>query len=260
MQPLFLRSALLASLIATSLSAQDPFIGKWKLNLAKSKLAGQTIEIQQVGGGYKFQEDEHSDIIFADGLDHPTHFGETMSITQKKTDTWAITYKNGDRVLMNTLWKVSKDGKTLTYTATGIRPNGIQFSNQLTAKRTGAGSGLAGKWETVSVNLSSPREIYIEPYESGGHFISFPGRKQTVRMKFDGKDYPEEGPTVPPGSTSSGRRIDDRTTETTEKIKGKIIEVAKAAISPDGRTQKIVVTEPGDPTPVVLIYEIEPKS
>jgi hypothetical protein len=260
MVPFFIRSAVLAALIAGPLSAQDAFIGKWKLNLAKSKLAGQTIEIQEVGGGYKFQEDEHSDIIFADGLDHPTHFGETMSITQKKADVWAITYKNADRVLMNTIWKVSKDGKTLTYTATGTRPNGMQFSNQLTAKRTSAGSGLAGKWETVSVNLSSPREIYIEPFESGGHFITFPGRKQTVRMKFDGKDYPEEGPTVPPGATSSGQRIGERTTETTEKIKGTIIEVAKATISSDGRTQTIVVTEPGDSIPVVLIYEIEPKS
>jgi hypothetical protein len=257
MLPLFLRSLFLAGLLAVSLFAEDPFIGKWKLNLAKSKLAGQTIEIQEVSGGYKFKEDEHSDVIFADGLDHPTHFGETMAITQKKPDTWAITYKKSARVLMNTVWKVSRDGQTLTYTATGTRPNGQQFSNELLAKRTSGASGLAGTWETVTVTLSSPREIYIEKYDTDGYFITFPGRKQTVKMKFDGKDYQEEGPTVVEGSTSSGRRINDRTTETTEKIKGKLIEVAKATISADGLTQTIVVTEPGDPTPVVLIYENE---
>ncbi len=54
-------------------------------------------------------------------------------------------------------------------------------------------------------------------------------------MNFDGKEYPEKGPTVTEGSTSSGHRIDERTIETTEKIKGKVIEVAKATISQDGR-------------------------
>jgi hypothetical protein len=77
-------------------------------------------------------------------------------------------------------------------------------------------------------------------------------------MKFDGKEYAESGPTVPEGSTSSGHRIDERTIETTEKIKGKVIETAKATISADGQTQTIVITEPDDKTPFVLIYEREP--
>ncbi len=260
MLPTTLCPILLIGLFASTLLADDPFIGKWKLNLAKSNLTGQIIEIQEAkGNGYLFKEDEHSDIIFADGLDHPTHFGETMAITQKKPDVWAITYKRGDRVLMNTIWKVSQDGRTLTYTATGTRPNGQRFHNQLTAKRTSGKAGLVGTWETTGVALSSPREIYIEPYGSGGHFITFPGRKQTIRMNFDDKEYPEEGPTVVDGSTSSGRRLDERTIVTTEKIKGKLIETAKSTVSADGRTQTIVITEPDDKTPLVLVYEREPK-
>ena len=255
-----LRSALLIGLSASGLLADDPFIGKWKLDLAKSKLVGRKIEIRAVAGNnYSFQEDEHIDVILADGLDHATHFGDMMAITQKKPDLWAITYKQGDRVTMNTIWKISRDGKTLTYTATGTRPNGQRFSNQMTAKRIGEGSGLVGTWESTGVTLSSPREIYIEPYAAGGHMITIPGRKQVIRMSFDGNDYPEEGPTVSEGSTSSGRRLDERTIETTEKIKGKVVEVAKATISEDGRTQTIVVTEPDDPSPVILVYEREGK-
>src|SRR5580658_6627389 len=105
------RSILLIGLAVSALAADDPFVGKWKLNLAKSKLTGQIIQIEEVSGGsYKFKEDEHSDIVFVDGLDHPTHFGDTMAITQKTPDTWAIIYKRGDRVLMNTIGKVSQDG------------------------------------------------------------------------------------------------------------------------------------------------------
>lgn len=252
------RSILLVAVFTFSLLADDPFIGKWKLNLAKSKLTGQTIRIEELPGNrYQFQEDEHTDIIFADGLDHPTHFGDTMSITKKTADSWAIVYKRDGRTLMSTVWQVSPDGQTLTYTATGTRPNGVRFRNEMTCKRISGTAGLAGTWESTDVKLSSPREIYIEPYAGDGQSITFPGRKETIRMKFDGRDYPEQGPTVVDGATTSGRRLDERTIETTEKIKGRVIETAKATISPDGNTQTIVVTEPGDNTPVVLVYERE---
>jgi hypothetical protein len=249
------RSIILIGVFASWLLADDPFIGKWKLDLAKSKLTGQVIKIDEIpGNAYRFKEDEHSDIILADGLDQPTHFGDTMAIAQNGPGIWLITYRRGQRVLMNTRWEVSPDGQTLIYLATGTRPNGQRFANRMTAKRTGGGSGLAGTWETTGVTLSSPDEIDIKPYDSGGHTVSFPGRKQTVRMKFDGKEYREEGPTVAYGTTSSGRRIDERSIETTEKVKGKVIETAKATISEDGRTQTIVATEPDDETPVVLVY------
>ena len=254
-----LRFVLLITLaVGTALAADDPFIGKWKLSLEKSKLTGQTIEIDEVSpNNYKFKEDEHSDEILADGLDHATHFGDSMAITKKSPDTWVITYKQGSTVTMNTTWKVSADNQTLTYIAEGTRPNGQHFRNQMTSKRIAGTTGLAGKWQTTGVSLSSPEEIYIAPFAKDGHAIAFPDRKQTVRMKFDGKEYSDAGPTVVEGSTTSGRRIDANTIETTEKVKGKVIETAKATISADGKTQTIVVTEPDDPAPVVLVYERE---
>jgi hypothetical protein len=253
-----LRFILLFTLATVATAADDPFIGKWRLSLAKSKLTGQTMAIEEVAPDtYKFKEDEHSDIIFADGLDHPTHFGDSMAITRKSEDTWAITYKFANQASMDTIWKVSQDGRTLTYTAIGIRPNGQHFNNRMTLKRTSGTTGLAGIWETIGVTLSSPDEIVIAPYGADGHFITFADRKQTVRMKFDGRDYADAGPTVAPDSTTSGHRIDARTIETTEKVRGKVIETARATISEDGKTQTIVVTEPDDKTPVVLVYERE---
>ena len=224
----------LASLATVAFAADDPFIGKWKLNLAKSKLTGQTIVIEEVSPDHwKFQEDEHTDIIFADGEDHVTHFGDSMAIVKKDANTWAITYKSADKVL-NTIWQISADGQSLTYTATGTRPNGQHFKNQMILKRTAGTSGLAGTWETTGVTLSSPDEIYIAQWQTNGHFITFPATSQTIRMKFDGKEYRDIGPTVAADSTSSGHRIDARTIETTEKVKGKIIETAKATVSADG--------------------------
>jgi hypothetical protein len=255
------RFVIFITLISTAAAADDPFIGKWKLSLAKSKLTGQTIDIQEVSPDhFRFQEDEHSDIIFADGLDHVTHFGDSMAIKKQSEDTWAITYKRGEAVLMDTTWKISADGKSLTYTAKGTRPNGQHFNNQMMLKRTGGTSGLAGTWETTNVTLSSPDEIFIAAWATGGHLITFPATNHTLRMRFDGKEYSDAGPTVPAGSTSSGHRIDEHNIETTEKVKGKVTETAKATISADGATQTMVVTEPGDPTPVILVYEREPET
>jgi hypothetical protein len=254
------RSLVLAALSASAVLAQDPFIGNWELSLSRSKLTGQSIEIQEMSPGtFMFKEDEHSDFIFADGLDHLTHFGDSMAITIKDAATWAITYKSGGRVTMDTIWKVSPDGKTLTYTATGTRPNGQHFNNKMILKRTSGTAGLAGDWEAVDFELSSPSEIGITPWGADGHAITFPERMQTIRMKFDGKQYREQGPTVPDGLTSSGRRIDPRTIETIERLNGKIRETATAEISEDGKTQTIVVIEPDDKTPVTLVYDRESK-
>jgi len=248
----------LVVLSASTLLAQDPFIGNWKLSLSRSKLTGQSIEIQELSpGSFMFKEDEHSDFIFADGLDHLTHFGDSMAITIKDATTWAITYKRAGRVTMDTIWKISPDQQTLTYTATGTRPNGQRFNNKMILKRAGGTTGLAGDWKAVDFELSSPGEIGIAPYGTDGHSITFPERMQTLRMKFDGKQYREEGPTVPDGLTSSGRRIDQRTIETTERLNGKVREIATAKISEDGKIQTIVVVEPDDKTPVTLVYERE---
>jgi hypothetical protein len=258
MAAVFVRAIVLICSVSSSLAAADPFLGKWKLDLAKSRLTGQSILIEEVSGNnYMFKEDEHSDTILADGLDHPTHFGETMSIVKKTADEWAIAYKKDGRVLMNTVWKVSADGQTMTYIATGTRPNGQGFKNQLTAKRTAGNAGLVGTWESTDVKLSAPDEIRIESYDRDGHTIIFPARKATIRMKYNGRNYREEGPTVEDGSTSSGRRIDERTIDTIERINGKIVETARATISADGKTQTIVGTEPGAKNPVVLVYERE---
>jgi len=252
------RLILLVTLVTSAMAADDPFIGKWKLSLVKSKLTGQRIQIQEVSeNNWQFKEDEHSDEIFADGLDHLTHFGDSMAITMQDADTWTITYKRDNQVTMNTVWKISSDRQTLTYTVTGTRPNGQHFNNRMLLKRVAGTSGFEGTWQATDVELSSPREIYIAPYDTAGHVITFPGRNQTVRMKFDGKEYPDSGPTVAQDATSSGRRIDARNIETMEKIKGKVIETAKATVSADGATQTIVVTEPDDPTPVVLVYDRE---
>jgi hypothetical protein len=70
--------------------------------------------------------------------------------------------------------------------------------------------------------------------ENGLSFIRSP--QDTRNLKFDGKDYPVAGRGVAEGSTSSARRVDDRTLEITDKINGKITKTEQRKLSPDLKT------------------------
>jgi hypothetical protein len=58
--------------------------------------------------------------------------------------------------------------------------------------------------------------------------------------KFDGKDYPLVGDSM--ADTRSYKKIDDRTTELTNKKGGKVTATGKIVISADGKTRTVTVT------------------
>lgn len=99
-----------------------------------------------------------------------------------------------------------------------------------------------GKWKMKSdapppaVNLMT-----YEAYGDGGMRVTVEntnaqGRKATwtyVTM-FDGKDMPVSGDTRT--ETTAVRKIDDRTTEITNKRGGRVVQVITNVLSPDGNT------------------------
>ena len=110
-------------------------------------------------------------------------------------------------------------------------------------------------WESTNVKIGSPAEFEIQPYEGGGLSLITPAYKDTLNIKFDGKDYPETGPNVAPGSASSGRRVNERTLEITDKVKGQVLDTTEFKVSPDGKTLTLTVHEQGQSKPLVFIYE-----
>jgi len=58
--------------------------------------------------------------------------------------------------------------------------------------------------------------------------------------KFDGKDYPLTGD--PTADTRSYKKIDDRTTELTNKKAGKVTATARIVISPDDKSRTVTVS------------------
>src|SRR5262249_54509662 len=100
---------------ATSDAADEPLIGKWKLNLAKSKLADQMTIAPAGANRYTltFAGAGETETLVADGTDQPGIQGSTISIRVETPGNWKIVRKNGGRTVLSAMWKLSEDGKVL---------------------------------------------------------------------------------------------------------------------------------------------------
>jgi len=236
-------------------AANDPFVGEWKLNPARSKLTDQ-MKVESVGANkYVFDFGGGNETIVVDGTDQPGNFGSTLSVTVEGPDTGKVIRKKDGRMLITATWKLSKDGNTLTDDFTGIEPNGSTFNLNYVYKRTAGSSGFAGTWESTSETVNSVFVLQVRPYEGDGLSFIDPSEEETKNVKFDGKDYPNLGPNVVPGSASSVRRVNERTLEMTDKIDGKVMDAQQIELSSDLKTLTMTVHTVGRSEPNILVFE-----
>ena len=250
-------SLTLACLIVGTLhAADDPFCGKWKLNMEKSKFAGEEMKIQDLGGNKNtLTFGNVSDTITADGTDQPVHFGRTVSITPEGSNSWKMVDKKDGTIVSSMTHTLSADGKMQTIKGTDTKPDGGTSDFNVEMKREGSGSGWGGTWESTNVKITSPDEWEIAAYEGDGLTFNTPAYKDTLNMKFDGKDYEEKGPDVAPGSMSSGKRVDAHTLDVTDKVKGEVMDHTKYVVSRDGKTLTLTVHESGQPHALTIVYD-----
>ncbi len=126
--------------------AADAFMGTWKLNEAKSKIAAgspknTTVVYEAAGDSVKVTTDgtdgdgkpSHSEWTGKyDGKDYPvTGDGSADTRSYKKVDdqTLAFTNKKGDKVTITGRGVISADGKTRTVTITGTDSKGKKFTS-----------------------------------------------------------------------------------------------------------------------------------
>ena len=131
---------------AVCFAAEDPHIGTWKLNEAKSKItAGSpkftTVVYEAAGDSVKITVDgtggdgkpAHSEWTGKyDGKDYPVTGDsntDTRSYTKVNEHTLTITSKKGDKVTSSARAVVSADGKTRTVTVNGTDANGKKFTS-----------------------------------------------------------------------------------------------------------------------------------
>jgi hypothetical protein len=252
-----LRRTLLFCLAVTGvmMAADSPFTGKWKLNTAKSKFTGVTTTFEALPTGeMQMTSEGQSDKFKIDGKEYPTAFGAGATWKQLDPNSWETTYRMNGKVLSVDTTRISADGKTMTITAKGTKPNGEAFNDTTTLQRVSGGPGLAGKWKSTEVKAST--EMWdISPNGDDGLTMKIVDFNAICTMKFDGKDYPATGPTVPKNLTLAAQKASPRSLDMTEKMDGKVVFLFSFTVSADGKTLTSDGGAPGSFEKTQAVYD-----
>jgi hypothetical protein len=246
-------------------------MGKWKVDPSKSKLydemkvdvAGANRYVLTFGPG-------QTDTIVADGSDQPALSGTTLSITVKTPNSWEIIRKMRGRTLLTAYWTLSEDGKTLNDAFTHYLPDGMTIFSQplpngstlflpYVYERTAGNSGFLGTWDSESAKVKAGIELQIQPYEGAGLSFKRSDEEVAKMIKLDGNDYPDLDPNGgEKGTAYSGRRVNERSLEITEKFKGKVTGTRQIELSGDLKTLTVTVRLVGQNKPQsILVYDRE---
>jgi hypothetical protein len=210
------------------------------------------------------------DTIVADGSDQPALQGTTLSVTVQGPNKWKVVRKMKGRTLLTAYWTLSEDGKTLNDAYTQYLPDGTTLFSQplpdgstlflpYVYERTAGNSGFPGTWDSESAKVTAGIELQIQPYEGDGLSFKRSDEQMAKRIKFDGNDYPDLDPNGgDKGTAYSGRRVNERSLEITEKFKGTITGTRQIELSRDLKTLTVTVRLVGQSRPQsILAYDRE---
>src|ERR1700692_379064 len=132
MKRLLLASALLMVPALSAFAADNPWVGTWKLDLAKSKFTGDTfIYSKSENGLYHYSDGSAISFDFGiDGKEYQTSFGQTATWTAAGENAWDSTTKVNNSVFSKEHAQLSPDGKNLTITDSGTKPDGSTFNDE----------------------------------------------------------------------------------------------------------------------------------
>jgi len=234
-------------------AADATYLGKWKLNPAKSQLTGETVSIEQSpSGGMRYVSAETAYDFKLDGKEYPTPGGSMAAWKEAGPDTWDVTIKTNGQLVATI--QLTVKGDTLTSMAHRPKAGGGMLMDTSTLKRVSGGPGIVGKWKSTEVKQSaSALEISSDGPDS--LTLTVPEFGLACMAKFDGKDYAMTGPQAAPKEKYSFKKTGANSFQMTEKIDGKAVYVDKFTVSADGKT----LTDDGTPIsrkePTKAVYD-----
>jgi hypothetical protein len=223
---------------AVALVAADAsYVGKWKMNVAKSDFGDTTITFAPApSGGMQMTVDGQTYSFKTDGKDYDGMFGSKMSWKAIDALTWEAAIKLGAKVLSTDTYKVSADGKSLGMVSKGTSPAGTPFENSMTFQRVSGASGLVGKWKTKNMKTNSPETIELTASAGDGLSFRMPDQKLVCDAKLDGKSYPCSGPELPPNTSVVFKKAGASAFSADITIGGRLAYQSTYTGSADGKT------------------------
>jgi hypothetical protein len=226
--------------------AQSPFDGTWRINMDQSKLSPKPMVFSVNNGMYDCFYCSPKIHVKADGQDQPVTGQpfDTISVREVDPNSIAVTFKKNGKTLIEQTRTVSDDGNTLTWKQITHPENSDQpVTMDTTYTRVGkapaGANGTSGSWRINKSKLSE-NELIMTFKSSGDELSMSAPTGESYTAKLDGKDYPAKGAFS--YNSICLRRVDDRTIEETRKRDGKVVEVNKLTVSPDGKKITAVST------------------
>jgi|WetSurMetagenome_2_1015567.scaffolds.fasta_scaffold88127_2 hypothetical protein len=251
--------------LVTVAVAADPFVGTWKLNVAKSKFnppssasKSMVVKIEAQDNGLKFTFDSvdaegkvaHGEYAAKfDGKDYPVKGDpatDAVSLKRIGDSGYEIVNKKGGKETSRVSVVFAKDGKSSTVTAKDAKGQvtsvGI-FEKQLAS----AADPYVGTWKlnVAKSKASDPNAlpksdiVKNEGIENGLNttYDGVDSQGKAYHMVwsgiYDGKDYPYKG--SPIYDTCAERKIDPNTLIIVNKKAGKEVSSSRCVASTDGR-------------------------
>lgn len=233
--------------MSTASQAQSPFDGTWRINAAQANFSTKPFTVYTSQGWFHCVSCTPAYDVQADGQDHPVqgHSFDSVSVTLVDPHTVKFVDKKDGKTISETTSTVSADGKTLTDTTTSYPMNGGEPAHEVaTFKRVGVlPSGVhatSGNWKILKFT-GSENDLLFTFKTNGDEFTMTDPTGDSYTAKFDGNDYPYKG--AYGADAVSLKRINNRTIEETDKLKGKAQNTQTMTVSPNGKTMTIVVHE-----------------
>jgi len=250
-RPLRVLAAALA--FSSTLRAENAFVGKWKIDEAKSHISGSSDSVAAAGPNtWKFQYGAYSWTVKADGTYQPTPLGDTVSMRVLGPVSWQFDHKSDGKPTGSETWNLAPTRNSMTRTFTGHDENGKPYTGVSTMRRTSGSGGFEGSWESTEVTLPF-HEVDVAANGNDGVSLLLPEDGTHYSLKFDGKEYPERGPRIPAGLTVSAKLLGPRKVEASTRINGKVFDREEWELSEDGNTFTYKELDAGTEKPIVIV-------
>lgn len=242
MKRLVLTCALAVFAALPVLAAENPWLGTWKLDTAKSNFTGDTFTFSKAANGkLHFSDGSTENYDFAvDGKPYKSYENRTATWTADGANAWKEIVDADGKTLVTIHRKLSPDGKTLSNTYTGTKPDGTSFNDDDTYTRVTGTKGIEGKWRSTKVTISAPNDFVISSPSPGVLRWDIPSEKAYVEGKPDGSDLAISAPTMPPDSTIAFKTVNPHKLSYVMKIGGKAQAYGVQTLAADGKSYKDV--------------------
>ena len=236
---------LLAALCAAAVArGQSAFDGSWRISPAQTRFTTKPFTFYVSQGWYHCTSCIPMYDVQADGKDHAVQVQsfDSFSVTVVDANTVRFVARKSGKTVWEATATVSGGRDTLTMKSTGYPQSGGEPQVEVdTYKRIGdlphGVHATSGNWQSVKF-AGSENELLFKCKVSGDELKMTGTTGDSYTAKFDGKDYPYTGSYG--ADAVSLKRIDARTIEETDKLKGKVQDTQRMTVAPDGKTMTIL--------------------